>query len=317
MSDDIKRDDGYGNAILDLDDKDEAAPQSADSEQSAAQETSKPAKTKAPMDKKAKAVVFIAGAAVLAGAAWGAYMLTQAPASPQQVTAVKAEAEQDPSASESLAADAVFAEQGSQQLRETPLERHGMHAQIDALERRIEGIENTLQQYNQVLTQFNTAMRSLREDLNARPVRSDDWESAGLTSTVELEREMSQMRDEIQVLQRQLQRQSDAADATERRLRELQSNQSQSNASASTSTNRNPANTTTTPTEPARVTGENLHVISAAEGIAFLRRTDINGEPFSLEVGEMLRGWGRVSRVTPFGCIHIGDEIIRPANSAC
>lgn len=65
------------------------------------------------------------------------------------------------------------------------------------------------------------------------------------------------------------------------------------------------------------VVGSNLELISSTEGLAFLRRISGDKTPFSLEVGESLRGWGRVTRVTSLGCIYIGDKTLEAQNAQC
>lgn len=71
----------------------------------------------------------------------------------------------------------------------------------------------------------------------------------------------------------------------------------------------------TKPTPP-RVTGNDIEIVSVTSGFAFLRHID-NGEEFSLQIGEGLRGYGEVSRITTLGCIYAGTEKIEPVGGVC
>ncbi len=66
----------------------------------------------------------------------------------------------------------------------------------------------------------------------------------------------------------------------------------------------------------ARVTGSDIEIISVTDGFAFLRKVG-NGEEFSLQVGESLRGYGEVQKITALGCIVAGSEKIEPVGGVC
>ncbi|MBJ7265573.1 hypothetical protein [Idiomarina abyssalis] len=66
------------------------------------------------------------------------------------------------------------------------------------------------------------------------------------------------------------------------------------------------------------VTGNELKLVSVSPGFAFIQ--DLRSpkeEPFSLTVGEMLRGHGRVQKITGSGCIHTTRSKLQPVGGIC
>lgn len=289
MSDTTERDDGYGNAMLDLDDEPKAVDESKESASKATKKGS-----------SVKAKLIFGGAALSALGLLAVLAMQLTPNQPTAATPGVASTTRDVGGTPPASSPA---EQIRKEIRDV--------AQIvDRSLVRIDSIENTLQQHNQVLNQFNSAIRALRDELNSIDVLTSS--STADREITNIEQQVQTMRVDMEALQRTVRQQASSLERAGDRISELQTS-TRANAGAIGNQSVSSRNTREAP----RVTGEVLHIISAAEGIAFLRRMDTNSEPFSLEVGESLRGWGRVSRVTPLGCIHIGDEVIRPANSAC
>lgn len=66
------------------------------------------------------------------------------------------------------------------------------------------------------------------------------------------------------------------------------------------------------------VTGNELKLVSVSPGFAFIQDLrSPNEEPFSLTVGEMLRGHGRVRKITGSGCIHTTQSKLQPVGGVC
>lgn len=66
-----------------------------------------------------------------------------------------------------------------------------------------------------------------------------------------------------------------------------------------------------------RVQGKDIELMTVTTGYAFLRMTDDQEKQFTLQVGEPLRGYGKVERITALGCIHAGGEKIEPLGGVC